>query len=272
MQRVQIDGVALEYETRGSGQPLVFIHGAFISDAFLPLLSEPGLTERYELITYRRRGYGGSTRTPGPISVEQQARDCRALLRALNISSAHVVGHSLGGCIALQLALDSPDTVRALALLEPALALGESAKSYRDSLIRALERYREVGAEIVVDESLRPRFGDGYHEWLERVLPGAFDRAVADASAVFELDIGFIDWSFSETEAKRIRQPVLSVLGSESPALWSRFEETHRRLLEWLPDAEGYVLPGATHALQLQNPRDLADALAAFVARHPALA
>ena len=88
MQRVQIDGVALEYETRGSGQPLVFIHGAFISDAFLPLLSEPGLTERYELITYRRRGYGGSTRTPGPISVEQQARDCRALLRALNISSA----------------------------------------------------------------------------------------------------------------------------------------------------------------------------------------
>jgi pimeloyl-ACP methyl ester carboxylesterase len=54
----------------------------------------------------------------------------------------HVVGHSFGGCIALQLALDSPHVVRSLALLEPALFVGASARSYRESLLRSAERYR----------------------------------------------------------------------------------------------------------------------------------
>jgi len=68
---------------------------------------------------------------------------------------------------------------------------------------------------------------------------------------------------------RRLPQPVLAVLGAESEALWPRFGETHRLLLDWLPHAEGFVLPGATHAMQLQNPRGLAEALAAFWAHHP---
>jgi pimeloyl-ACP methyl ester carboxylesterase len=60
----------------------------------------------------------------------------------------------------------------------------------------------------------------------------------------------------------------VSVLGGESDALWSRFGETHRLLLAWLPHAEGVVLPGATHFMQLQDPRGMAEALAAFWARH----
>lgn len=57
--------------------------------------------------------------------------------------------------------------------------------------------------------------------------------------------------------------------GQDSDALWSRFGETQRLLLAWLPQAEGFVLPAATHGLQMQNPHDLAEALAAFFARHP---
>ncbi len=64
-------------------------------------------------------------------------------------------------------------------------------------------------------------------------------------------------------------QPVLVVLGGGSHALSPRFEETKRLLLAWLPRAEGFILPGAAHGLQLQNPRGLAEALAAFFARHP---
>ena len=58
-----------------------------------------------------------------------------------------------------------------------------------------------------------------------------------------------------------------SVGGSD--ALWARFGETHRLLLGWLPHAEGFVLLGATHFLQVEDPRGMAEGLAAFFARHP---
>jgi pimeloyl-ACP methyl ester carboxylesterase len=56
-----------------------------------------------------------------PFSLAQQAADCRALLEYLDIERAHVVGHSSGGLIALRLALDAPQVVHSLVLLEPAL-------------------------------------------------------------------------------------------------------------------------------------------------------
>ena len=104
---------------------------------------------------------------------------------------------------------------------------------------------------------------------LDRVLPGAFAQAVADAGTWFEREAsGQLGWRFGEAEVRRISQPTLSVLGGESDALWSRFGETHRLLLAWLPHAEGFVLPGTTHFMQLEDPRGMAEVLAAFWARH----
>lgn len=266
MKRAEVDGIILEYEVWGTGEAVVFIHGAFIADIFPPLLAERPMAG-YRRITYHRRGYVGSSRTPGPVSVARQAADCSALLRHLGVQRAHVVGHSLGGCVALQLALDAPEVVHSLALLEPALMVGESAQPYREALRRNAERYRLEGAAVVVDESLRARSPE-YRDKLERMLPGAFHQAVVDAPATFEMDIGHLDWQFGEAEARRVLQPTLSVLGERSEALWARFGETHRLLLAWLPRAEAFVLPGATHLLPLENPRELAEALAQFLARH----
>ncbi len=268
MERASLDGAELEYEVSGTGEPVVFIHGAFIADTFRPLLAEPSLTGRYRLILYHRRGYAGSSRASEPVSVARQAADCRALLHHLGVEQAHVVGHSYGGDVAFQLALDTPGVVHSLALLEPVLMVGASAQGYRESLARGVERYREAGAAVVVDEFLQARW-PGYRATLDRVLPGAFAQAVADAGTWFEHELpGQLDWRFGEAEARRITQPVLSVLGGQSDALWSRFGETHRLLLGWLLHAEGFVLPGTTHLMQIQGPRGMAEALAAFWARH----
>jgi pimeloyl-ACP methyl ester carboxylesterase len=270
--RAVVDDITLEYEVSGTGEPVVCIHGAFIADTFRPLLGERSPAGRYQVVTYHRRGYVGSSRTPGPISAERQAADCWALLSHLGIERAHVVGHSFGGAVALQLALDAPAVVHSLALLEPALFVGASAQAYRESLVRSTQRYRAEGPVLVMEEFFRARWPAYSRAALEQVLPGAFDQAVADAPATFELDIGLLDWTFGETEARRIKLPALVVLGGESPALHPRFEETYRLLLEWLPHAEGFVLPGATHFLQLEHPTaaaGLAEALAAFYSRHP---
>lgn len=269
MDRVGVDGSTLEYEVSGTGEPVVFIHGVLIADAFRPLLAEPALAGRYRFVTYHRRGYVGSSPPPAPLTIEQQAADCRELLHHLGVARAHVVGHSYGGSIALQLALEAPHIVHTLTLLEPALMVGTSAQTYQEALARNVRRYLEGDAEGTVDEFLRARFGAGYRAYLDRVLPGAFGQAVADAGTTFNLELSaLLEWHFTESEAKRITQPVLAVLGGESDILWPRFGETNQLLLAWLPHAERFVLPGATHALQMQNPRDMAQALAHFLARH----
>jgi pimeloyl-ACP methyl ester carboxylesterase len=254
---------------RGTGEPVVFIYGAFMADTFRPLVDEPGLTERYRLITYHRRGYVGSSRADRPLSVVQQAADCRELLRYLGVERAHVVGHSYGGAVALQLAVDAPDVTHSLTLIEPALIANSSAQAYRESLVRAAERYREAGAAVVVDDFLQARW-PGYRRTLDRVLPEAFAQAVADAGTWFDYEQpGLLEWQFGEAEARRIDQPTLCVLGGGSDALSPRFGEAHRLLLAWLSDAEGFVMPGATHLMQLEDPRGTAAALSGFWARHP---
>src|SRR5712691_11827472 len=117
-QRVSIDGPVLECWVVGVGEPVVLVHGSIIADGFAPLLSEPAFIASYRLVSYHRRGFAGSTHPDRPLSIAEQAPDCRALLGTLGIDRAHVVGHSYGGAIALQLALDAPAIVHSLALLE----------------------------------------------------------------------------------------------------------------------------------------------------------
>ena len=260
--------IGLSYEDSGEGVPVVCIHGAFIADAFRPLRSEPALAERYRLITYRRRGYSGSSGTP-PTSLAGQAADCRELFDHLGLRRAHVVGHSLGGAIALRLALEAPQLVHTLTVLEPGVLIGERAASYRAALEHSVDRFRSVGALVAVDEFLELRW-PRYGEHLDRILPGAFDQAVRDAGTSFEADLpSALDAHFDESDAGRIEQPALVLLGERSVALDPRFEETFRLLLDWLPNAEGVVVPGAAHLMQLERPGAVAEALAAFFARHP---
>jgi pimeloyl-ACP methyl ester carboxylesterase len=247
---------------------VVFVHGAFIADAFRPLVAEPSLAGRFRLITYHRRGYGGSERVEGPVTFEDGARDCLALLSFLGVPHAHVVGHSYGANVALQMALDAPDVVRTLGVLEAGLFVGESAPLYREALMQSRERFRAIGARTAVDEFLSMRW-PASRARLDRVLPGAFEQAVADAVTFFESELpGGLDWQFGEADAHRIAQPTLVVLGEDSVTLHPRFAETHRLLLEWLPDSEGFVLPGATHFLQMESPGPLAEALGDFLGRH----
>jgi len=267
MSQAVLDGVTLAYERAGAGTPIVFIHGALIADAFRPLLDEPALTSAHQLVIYHRRGYANSARIAGPISVAEHAADCRALMKHLRLERAHVVGHSYGAAVALQLTMESPEIVATLALLEPAVFGGQA---YLDSLSKGQERYRREGAGIVVDDFLKLRFGAEYRHNLERVLPGSFAQAVTDAAVWFEREVPvFLTWTFDEDDARRIAHPVLAVLGEESDKLWPRFGQTQRQLLSSLPNVEGVVIAGVNHAMQIQNSAAVAAALSEFYQRHP---
>jgi hypothetical protein len=88
MERASVNGVELEYELKGSGEPVLLIHGSHIGRSFLPLLAQPSLLEKYTLIRYHRRGFLDSAPARGPVSIKDQAADARALLEHLHMSRA----------------------------------------------------------------------------------------------------------------------------------------------------------------------------------------
>src|SRR5262245_64910425 len=108
--------VDLYYEVAGSGPPVLFIQGVGVIGAgWQPQVN--GLKHRFQTLVFDNRGIGQSLPCHGPISIEAMAQDARVLLDTVGWASAHVVGHSMGGIIAQQLALDCPTRVRSLALL-----------------------------------------------------------------------------------------------------------------------------------------------------------
>ncbi len=267
MERANIDGITLEYEVGGSGEPVVLIHGAFIANTFEPLIAEPVLRERFRLIRYHRRGFAGSSRPDGPLSISGQAADCLALIRSLGAQRAHVVGHSGGGVIALQLALDAPEAVCSLSLIEPALiGLLPTAPQFLEQMGPIFQMYEAGDKTAAVDAFLEAVSGRGYRAELDRELPGAFEQAVADADTFFRVEMpSLLEWTFSREDAARIKQPVLAVLGADSDAVFPGIGEVHQLLLEWFPQAKPFVLSQATHSLLTQNPRGMAQGLAAFL-------
>jgi pimeloyl-ACP methyl ester carboxylesterase len=267
LERAALDGVELEYEVRGAGEPVMLVHaGCLSADWFRGLMEQPALAGRHRLVRYHRVGYAGSSHPPGAVSLADQAAHCRSLMRHLGIQRAHVVGHSSSANIALQLALDAPDAVGSLALLETAL-LAVPTGPYGP---QALERYRAGDTAGAVDTWMRGVCGPQYRETLERTLPGAFEQAVADADTFFAQELPAVrGWQFGQEDARRVTQPVLAVLGARSREVTPVFDQRHELLLAWLPNVEPFVLPDATHLLHVQNPRGMAEGLAGFFARHP---
>lgn len=115
-QMLQHNGCLLSYQVEGSGPPLVLIQGVGVhGSGWSPQVQ--GLSGDYQCLSFDNRGIGASQPASRTLSVAQMAADAAALMNHLQWESAHVAGHSLGGLIALQLALDAPKRVRSLSLL-----------------------------------------------------------------------------------------------------------------------------------------------------------
>lgn len=113
---MQHDGCKLAYWVEGDGPPVILIQGVGVhGTGWQPQVR--GLAGRFSCLTFDNRGIGLSQPRSNSLTVEQMAGDAAALLAACGWESAHVVGHSLGGLVALRLALDAPEKVRSLSLL-----------------------------------------------------------------------------------------------------------------------------------------------------------
>jgi pimeloyl-ACP methyl ester carboxylesterase len=268
MESVKVNGIELEYEVTGSGEPLLLI-SPVIADGVLPLFSAPALSDRYQLIRYHKRGWLGSTHTPPPVTIADHAADAAALLEYLNIPRAHVAGHSSGAAVAAQLALDAPETVHTLALLELTLFSVPIGPAFLEQAGPVLEAYERGDAPGAVAAFLSSVSGLDWAECeavLEKHVPGAVAKAIEDADTFFGIELpSLIEWTFGAEQAAAIDRPVLSVLGSRTEHLWVEIAEFLRSSL---PDVEERKIEGVGHFLHMESPEPVARAIAEFVAQN----
>src|SRR4030088_1518413 len=108
-----IGDLNMYYEIHGRGRPLVLLHGAYMTiDLMGPIL--PELANSRQVIAVEQQGHGHTADVDRPLTYEQMADDTAALVRSLEVEQADVFGYSMGGGVALQLAIRHPDLVRNL--------------------------------------------------------------------------------------------------------------------------------------------------------------
>jgi len=266
MELVDVDGVELEVHDSGSGEPVVIIHSP-TREEWTAVLADPAL-EDYRRIIYHRRGFGGSEDTGLPLEYPEQAVDCHDVMNHLGLDRAHVVGLSGGGAIAMQFAVDYPEAVHTLTLLEPAIPQAwEDEEEFHETVATATPLFEAGEIAEGIDLMYRYLGGEEYADAFDRTLPeGWRDRLIADwpaSSGDFEATNV---WEISGDDVADFDSPVLNVRGERTTP---GHQECHRLVQSWFPQVESVEVPDATHAIPMFNPSDTAAALAEFFAEHP---
>lgn len=251
--------IRFHYESQGDGPALLFLHGIGSSTAdWAEQIRE--FSKNYRALALDLRGHGESDKPPGPYSMALFAADAAAVLRALDIRTAHVVGLSLGGCVAFQMAVDFPELVQSLVVVNSAPEI------VRRSFRTLLESWRRTA--IVRWRGLRP-LGERVSRRLlpkpeHAALRAAFVERFAqnDPQAYLESLKAVVGWSVAN-RLQSLACPVLVVSADHDYTPVSAKERYVRRL----PDARLVVIADARHATPVERPREFDAALAEFLAQ-----
>lgn len=180
MDAIDVNGVHLAYDRRGSGTPMVLLHGYPLDhhlwDDIVPLLED-----RFDLILPDLRGFGESTTVDSLYALEDFASDIAGLLDYLGIPKAAIVGHSMGGYIALAFARVYPERVSGLGLVASQAAADTPDR--RDGRYKSAAEVADKGIASVV-ETMTPKFTSNprlqqyARESMERQQPAAYIGAL----------------------------------------------------------------------------------------------
>jgi pimeloyl-ACP methyl ester carboxylesterase/putative sterol carrier protein len=272
---VQADGVRLSCYVAGQGRPLLLLHGLGASKiTWLPILS--ALAEKFRVIVPDLPGHAESDKPMADYSPRYYARVARHLLDAMDVEQAAVLGNSMGGRIALELALRSPSRVTALILLDP------SVPGFRWRYVMGFTKVFPTGLGGAMPFPLRARLMEAIIRQLfadPDSLPaeaysaaaGEFIRIYRDprARTAFLSSLRHI---VTERPApffsslRRIKQPALVVFGALDRLVPSRLGF---RLVEHMPDATLVVLPGVGHVPQFEAREETLRRVLAFLDAAP---
>jgi pimeloyl-ACP methyl ester carboxylesterase len=278
MATATVGSIDLFYEEHGSGDPLLLIMG-LATDSAAWLFQVPAFAERYRVITFDNRGVGRSAKPAGPYTIAQMADDAAGLLDVLGIARAHVVGVSMGGMIAQELALRHPARVRGLVL----------ACTYPEA-DGDIQRQREAsaalfGAKRAADGTLQLDAGALDPMMLfQHLLPRVFNQEFLNTEMpkLMQLFGGALQWGISmdaimaQVEAcmshrttdrlRDITAPTLVITGDADRLIPAANSELIARSI---PKARLVTIPGGSHAFNFETPDVFNREVLSFLASVP---
>ncbi len=246
------DGSRIHYAVEGGGPPVLLVQGVGVAGCgWAPQVR--ALSERYRAVTFDNRGIGQSTGA-GAITIEQLAGDALAVMDALSLDRAHVVGHSMGGVIAQELALRAPDRVQSLSLL-CTFSRGAEATALSPWLVwiglrtrLGTRRMRRLAfLEMVAPRGLLER---GDRDALAAELSEVFGRDLADQPSVAMAQLRALSRYDAGERLREITAPTLVVSAAEDRIARP---EHGKRLAEAIGGARFVELPGASHAVVVHD-------------------
>jgi pimeloyl-ACP methyl ester carboxylesterase len=251
MARLAVNGVDLYYEEHGRGAPLLLIAGlASDSQSWLPALA--GLAADFRVILIDNRGVGRTTPLDASTSIRAMADDCVALVRHLGLGAVNIVGHSMGGFIAQELALRYPDHVEKLVLA----ATGSCGSKRNDALF--------TGWADALDAGTAP--GPWFRDLFRWIFSAGF---LADTKTVDDLVRFAVEYPYPQP-ARAFRNQVEAIAEFDSADQLSRLQaptlvlaasedllfpiESCERFARSIERADLAAIDGAGHALHVEQP------------------
>lgn len=260
-------GVTLHYEISGDGEPLLLIMG---TSGSIPLWGEmiSRLAQTHQVIAYDNRGLGGSDRGTGPITVASVAEDASALLEALEVPRAHVLGWSLGSAAAQELALAHPDQV-ASALLYATWARSDGFQRSVLTALRLPYVHRDMESALATAGlAFSPQLLDhpDFAEMLAPMLPAFPQNEEQMQVTVEQWDADLAHDCIDRLGA--ISAPTIVIAG-EQDLLTPPWQA--KKVADAIPGAryEFVTGPGSSHGLHIERPDDLAKIVTGFLGEHP---
>ena len=259
----EINGLRLHYELVGDGEPVALLNGVMMTTRSWVLQSSV-LRRRYRCLLHDFRGQLLSDKPEEPWTLEDHARDLRALLDQLGIDRCHLVGTSYGGEVAMIFAYSFPERVRTLSLISSASEVG-------GELDRVVARWAETALAAPEDlyrTALPHNFSAAFIDANPELIAQGERRLAACPADFFPAFARLVD-AFREldvtAELHRIRCPTLVLAGEEDalkPPAYSRL------IAERIPRSELRVIPAAGHAVVIERPDEVNAAVLAFLAEH----
>jgi 3-oxoadipate enol-lactonase len=262
MPKIAVNGTEIYYELHGpeNAPVLVLNNGILMSTASWPL-QVPAFSQHYRTLVYDCRGQGQSEHPNQPYSMEQHADDLMALLKALGIERAHILGISYGGEVAQAFAIYHPQAVRSLILVATASEVGPElrlvVRSWRDA---AASNDPNIVFDVIVPWTYSPEFVRNNEAFILRAR-GRF--GLLDLPSIVRLCDAFDALDFTP-HLPEIKVPTAVVFASEDAIKGRRYADILRR---GIPHAEFHCLAGAGHAAHYERPEEFNTLVLGFLAK-----
>src|SRR4051794_36383772 len=250
-------GLNMYYEIHGDGYPFVLIAGTGSHGAKWNLFQTPFFSRHFRTIIYDHRGTGKSDHPDVDYTIEMFAADLAQMLEALGIERANILGHSMGGQVALQFAIDYPDLVNKLILADTGSGYfsGYSGHSRGIPLSQALELFESGGS--VAERLKQSHLSDFWYspEFRQRkdVMDQIVELAMQDEPPLKSYLRHIIArQNYQATDQlHRVRPPTLILVGAEDrhSTGTANFVRQCRHLHSMIPQSKLKLIPGARHGI-----------------------